>query len=328
MVKSFPAGRWPALFWKALGMSCLLLLGSCNTAPRSLNPKDVPDESECAPLTPVVAPKGYAVLPEAALAADSLLARTFSADALRTANVCGLVPQLRAMLATESGTLARVVARQRVSSRLTDAALEISSTAGELDCEEERADQIADFLLDEAGSRVKNLTILAILLGALGTVATGLMSLFDVRKTIYRPVGIAIGLLGAALGYSSLRTSAAADIPYSHRRNALGDVWRGPTASTVFPAAVWNFLSRPGIRGAGRPPLRQRLLNRWLTAGELGAKDADEKQQLEDLLFGEGGTYKADVLRIRANLFDQLESTVNLMKSDVQQLAREVAEVE
>jgi hypothetical protein len=317
MVKSDPAGRRPTLFWQALGLSSLLLLGSCNTAPRSLNPKDVPDESECAPLTPVVAPKGYVVLPEAAVATDSLLTRTFSVDALRTANVCGLVPQLRAMLATEPGTLARVVARQQVS-----------SMAGELDCEEERADQIADFLLDEAGSRVKNLSIIAILLGALGSVATGLMSLFDVRKTIYRPVGIAIGLTGAALGYSSLRTSAAADIPFSHRRNALGDIWRGPQESTVFPAAVWNYLSHPGVRGAKQPPLRKRLLNRWLTAGELGAKDADEKKQLEDLLFGEGGTYKADALRLRANLFDQLESTVNLMKSDVQQLAREVAEVE
>jgi len=33
-------------------------------------------------------------------------------------------------------------------------------------------------------------------------------------------------------------------------------------------------------------------------------------------------------LRIRANLFDQFESTFNLMKSDVQQLVREVAELE
>lgn len=328
MVNVFPVGLRPALRWKTFGLWSLLLLASCNTAPRSLDPKDVPDESECAPLTPIVAPKGYAVLPEAALAADSLLAGTFSADALRTANVCGMIPQLRTLLATPAGTLARVQARQQVALRLTDVALEISSTAGELDCEEERADQIADFLLDEAGSRVKKLTILAIVLGALGSVATGLMSLFEVRKTIYRPVGIAIGLIGAALGYTSLRTSAAADIPFSHRRNALGDVWRGPAESRVFPAAVWNFLSKPGIRGARQPPLRRRLLGRWLTAGELGAKDADEKKQLEDLLFGEGGTYKADALRIRANLFDQLESTVNLMKGDVQQLAREVAEVE
>ncbi|SMC00313.1 hypothetical protein SAMN00120144_1927 [Hymenobacter roseosalivarius DSM 11622] len=311
-----------------LVVGSVVLVSGCNTATRSLAPENVPDESECAPLTPVMAPRGYVVLPEAEVVADSLLTRTFSADAVRTANVCGLVPHLRDLLATPTGSLPRVVARQRVGDQLTDVVLEISSTAGELDCEEERADQIADYLLDEAGSRVKRLTIMAILLGALGTVATGLMSLFNVRKTIYRPVGIAIGLVGAALGYSSLRTSAAADIPFTHHRNALSDIWHGPAESRVFPAAVWNFLSRPGIRGAGQPPLRQRLLKRWLTAGELGAKNEDEKKQLENLLFGAGGTYRADALRIRANLFDQLESNVNLMKSDVQQLAREVAEIE
>lgn len=309
-------------------LSGLLLLSACNQAPRSLAARDVPDESECAPRTPVVAPRGYRVLTAPALAADSLLARTLSPEALRTANLCGMVPQLHALAAAPAGSLARLTARQRVTERLADVALEISSTAGELDCEEERADQIADFLLDEAGSRVKNLTIIAILLGALGSAATGLMSLFEVRKTIYRPVGIAIGLAGAALGYSSLRTSAAADIPYSHRRNALGDVWRGPAESHVFPAAVWNYLSQPSGRGTRGLPLRQHLRNRWLRAGELGTKDTAEKQQLVRLLFGAGGTYKADALRIRANLFDQLESSVNLMQADVQQLAREVAEVE
>ncbi|RDV11445.1 hypothetical protein DXT99_24610 [Pontibacter diazotrophicus] len=322
----FAFTRFPAIYCLLLGI--ILLVSSCNTATLSLDPENIPEESECATRTHVMTTRGHTVLSDAELAADSLLARTFSDDALQTANLCGVAPLLRELLATSPGSVQRLLVRQRISERLDDVSLEISSTAAVLDCEEERADQIADYLLDAAQSRVKQLTFLTILLGALGTVATGIMAILKVRKKIYRSLGIAVGVMTAGLSYTGMRTSAAADVPFLHERNALGDIWHGEAESQIFPATVWHFLSRPGIRGKGQTPRREHLLNRWLSAGELGAKEEEEKQRLVDLLFGEGGIYKADELRIRANLHDQLESSVNLMKNDLQKLVWEISEVE
>lgn len=283
-------------------------------------------EVECAPASPATLLLPGLVLPTEQVLADTLLRGHFTRPALTVANQYGLLPALHRLAAAPVGSLARLSERQRVSEQLAALALAVSSTAAELDCEEERADQIADYLLDRAGSRVRTFTLLSILLGALGTVVTGVMSLLEVRKTLYRPIGIAFGLAGATLGLLTLRTSEVT-VDFRHRRNALAAIGRGrgPATAPVFPAAVWAHLNQPRSQRPEALSARQTLLRRWQTTGEIGAKDEADKQRLLHLLFGPGGTYKASELRIRANFFDQLESSVALMKLDVFMLSQQVA---
>ncbi|MBW3127162.1 hypothetical protein [Hymenobacter profundi] len=281
-------------------------------------------EVECAPASTTTMPLPGPSLPPAQVLADTLLRGHFTPAALEAANRYGLLPALHRLAAAPVGSLTRLGERQRVSEQLAALALAVSSTAAELDCEEERADQIADYLLDRAGSRVRTFTLLSILLGALGTVVTGVMSLLEVRKTLYRPIGIAFGLAGATLGLLTLRTSETT-VDFRHRRNALAAIGRGPAAAPVFPAAVWVHLTQASSHRPEVLSPRQTLLQRWQTTGELGAKDAADKERLLHLLFGPGGTYKASELRIRANFYDQLESSVALMKPDVFLLSQQVA---
>ena len=317
---SKPRGAWLA------GLSLTLWLNGCAVAKigEARAQASRRAEVECAPASPATMPLPGRVLPPEQVLADTLLSGHFSPPALAAANRFGLLPALHRLAAAPAGSLARLGERQRVGEQLSALALAVSSTAAELDCEEERADQIADYLLDRAGSRVRTFTLLSILLGALGTVVTGVMSLLEVRKTLYRPIGIAFGLAGATLGLLTLRTSEAS-VDFRHRRNALAAIGRGPAATPVFPAAVWDHLNQPHPDAPAALSPRQTLLQRWQTTGELGAKDEADKQHLLHLLFGPGGTYKASELRIRANFYDQLESSVALMKADVFLLSQQVA---
>lgn len=285
----------------------------------------IPDECECTPVAPLTDANDLVIVPPDELAREEALNSRFSPNALRTANASGLVPLLR-RLCEENDPSRRVKLRQEISERLAVVALEVSSTAAELDCEEERADQIADYLLGLSSARKTNLTLWSIIIGALGTVITNVIALRGASQKVYRTLGIFFGLAVALVSLAALRSDRVT-VEFYHRRNALAELRDQPARREVFPASVWNYLNWPDSRCGGPQSLRERLLERWERSGGLGAKAPDERQRLVTLLFGHGGTYRAGELAIRGTLFDQLESYVNLMKHDVQQLAREFAKV-
>lgn len=287
----------------------------------------VPDECECGPAAAPRSHRHVIVWPDQELAHDPLLNRRLSRHALSTANICGLVPLIREYLQEADGSARRLILRQRLNEELALVRLEITSTSAEMDCEEERADQIADHLLDAASARVKRLTLLSILLGALGAALTNGLALAKVDQRVYRSLAIVFGLAVAAIGLSALRAGQYR-VDYPHARNPLAELYHRPDQSEIFPPAVWNYLNRPDPRNGRPDSLREALIDRWLRSGELGAKDEEEKQRILGLLLGPGGAYQPDELRIRANLFDQLESYINLMKHDVYQLASELARLE
>jgi len=311
--------------WRSAAGASLVLLGwlsGCVVAQIGVSrAQEAAGGVACAPVEPAP-PLPGPVLTDAWLAADSLLRRAFAPATMAAANRYGLAPALHQLVAAPPGSLAGLQARQRVSEQLASLTLAVSSTAAELDCEEERADQVADYLLDQAASHIRTYTLLSILLGAIGTVVTGVLSLLEVRKTIYRPVGIAFGLAGATLGLLTLRAPDT-QRPFAHRRNALADVGQRAGQPRTLPPVVWAYLNAPAGDGMLSP--RQVLLHRWQTTGELGAKSPADRQRLLTLLFGRGGTYEASELRIRANFYDQLESSVALQKQELYQLQARVA---
>lgn len=46
-----------------------------------------------------------------------------------------------------------------------------------------------------------------------------------------------------------------------------------------------------------------------------------------ELYFGEGGKYSAEQLSTRADMLDQLESHINLMKQDLRKLSIEIEQI-
>lgn len=283
----------------------------------------IPSECECAPAVPSREVGDVAAVPDGELERDAELNGLLSPQALRTADACGLVPLLRRYV-REGDASRRAEVRGRVHERLALVSLEIASTAAELDCEEERADQIADYLLGVARALKTNLTLWSILIGAVGTVVTNVLALRGAGPKVYRNFGILFGLAVAAVGFVALRSDRAV-VRFAHGRNALAELAHRPARREVLPAAVWNYLTWPDGRCGERRSLRDGLLERWERSGGLGAKSEDERRRLMALLFGRGGAYRAGELSIRATLFDQLESYVNLMKHDVLQLSRELA---
>lgn len=276
---------------------------------------------ECAPFE-IIQLKSLLVLHEDAYGNDSILNKYFSIEALHTANYLGLIPELKSMVAAPEKEREDKI--KDLDNKVSTIFMKISATAAELDCEEERADQIADYLLGVISSRSRMLTLYSIILAALGTIIVSLMDLiFKTKKSIYRSVQILFGIIVAFIGVSIL-TIKETQISFTHERNMLGEIGDGNKGTHFYPE-VWNFLIKPEARKKGKPPLREVLIERWKTTGELGAKTEVEKNKLLKLLFGKGGVYTASELRIRANYFDQLESTVNLMKSDVLNLKEQLS---
>jgi hypothetical protein len=52
-----------------------------------------------------------------------------------------------------------------------------------------------------------------------------------------------------------------------------------------------------------------------------------KKEKVYTLFFGEGGKYTADQLTNRANMHDQIEAQINLMKQDLKLLALELEKI-
>lgn len=70
--------------------------------------------------------------------------------------------------------------------------------------------------------------------------------------------------------------------------------------------------------------LREGLIENWKGAEQLDNLSKRKKQDLITLYFGDGGTYNADQLENRANMYDQLESIIKLMKQNLKSLLSQV----
>ena len=122
-------------------------------------------------------------------------------------------------------------------------------------------------------------------------------------------------MVTAGLGVASLEVHP--HIRVDHPRNPLADVWFGPKESTLYPPVVWGYLMEPEFSNDQREPIRKRIVERWVQFQ--GVRKDDPK--LVALLFGAGGTYDEETLRMRASMIDQVKAEVDLMNQDIAALA-------
>ncbi|GGE13750.1 hypothetical protein [Sphingobacterium cellulitidis] len=206
--------------------------------------------------------------------------------------------------------------KQAIDQKINTSSLEISAISSEMDCEEERTSQVANYLEGKIQEKESKLTVAAIVVGALGAILTeGVIK----EETASHVVGISTGVAEATFGVMMLLNDEKTD--FFHKRNALKDVWFGASTSKNFPAAVWYYLNYSSPENGIKTSLREQIIQKWSSFGQI--TKGSEEEMLE-LYFGEGGEYTSEQLENRADMYDQLESNINLMKQDLKALASEL----
>jgi len=211
--------------------------------------------------------------------------------------------------------------RQQLSDHILLGLLDVKSAAAEADCEEERADQLADRLQDIREKRTRRLTVFALLGSGIGSILSGGLAL-AAQGTAAGAIGITAGTTESSFGSLALLDKTQTD--FRHERNLLGEVWDGPSEPRLMPRSVWTFLNRPLRDDPARRSLRETLIARWRQDGRLGEEGSETERQRTLLFFGQGGTYDIENLRARGAMLDLLEADINLMSHDLEMLMREL----
>ncbi|GAB3748939.1 hypothetical protein GCM10028817_08250 [Spirosoma pomorum] len=295
---------------------CLLILLSSCGSNRSIIRGNLSD-SFCDPALAYTYDSTYLPRPsiQPFLQANPILRQRYSQHDLLLANATGTLSLLRELHQLETNSSVdtqqeQLTKRQQILHRLLLASTEISSLAAELDCEGERADQLAEYLDQRDDRRVRRLTILSIVVGAVTTVVSTLIQADTPDKVIGIGGGVASAALGGLAAFSSQQT-----VSYQHPRNLLTDVWRQRKASSVYPPFVWYVLNEPAFSNSGQRSISANIRQRWL---EYVLPQPSPEQ--EKLFFGTGGAYQADDLHTRANMLNQLQSSVRSIDQNLQGL--------
>ncbi len=248
-----------------------------------------------------------------AVSIDPALANHLNSGNLHIANALGLLPDLAQYITLKKDIqpsdlerrLTVLELKQRVDHKINIASLEVSAVASEMDCEEERTSQVANYLKGSESETESKLTIAAIVVGAAGAIATGGLIESDAASNT---VGIATGITEASLGLLMLFNNRK--IVFYHKRNALREVWEWKPVSSNFPPFVWYYLTYRDPN-KGTPSIRETIVEKWKNFGQIS----------DSVYFGDGGKYTTDQLVNRADMYDQLESHITLMKQDLKALS-------
>lgn len=260
---------------------------------------------------------------------DTVLTNHFSWESLNVANAIGLLGELKQYVETSKrykerptieNRMEQLILSHSITERINLASLEVSAAASELDCEEERITQIAEYLKGVEGETDTRLTVAAIVAGASSAIISGIM-LANGNGDNVEYVGIASGIVEATLGISILINKRK--VLFYHPHNALREIWEGKETSEVFPPFIWYYLNYQNPTDSNHRSVRYQIIDRWISFKQIDNANTKKKRKLLNLYFGEGGKYKTEQLYNRANMYDQLESYVKMMKQDLMLLSLE-----
>jgi hypothetical protein len=104
-----------------------------------------------------------------------------------------------------------------------------------------------------------------------------------------------------------------------HSRNRLTPIERGADPEHLYPSFVFRMLTSAAVPAGATP--RDALLAAW--QGQLDRGVASPRQEsARQLLLGDGGEYDDQLLAVRAEMFESLESAVQGIARDLELLNR------
>lgn len=260
---------------------------------------------------------------------DSSLKKHFSFNSLNIANAIGVLDLLHEYYANHVEVkqnqslevrLKSLELRQQLNQKIDFASLEISALSSEIDCEEEKVTQVASYLKGKAENVEQKLTVASIVIGAAGSILSGI--LINDESKLSEEIGIGVGLVGATLGVGILMNKP--QIYFNHSRNILREIWAGNDTSPLFPPSIWYYINYHDNSANNNESTRYKILESWMSFEQISTVNKKQKKQYIDIYFGDGGKYSIEQLENRANMYDQLESTIKTIKQDLKNLLFEI----
>ncbi|MCO6494779.1 MAG: hypothetical protein J5I91_03740 [Bacteroidetes bacterium] len=260
---------------------------------------------------------------------DTTLINHFSFAAINIANAIGLLDMLKEYnLLNIQNTLSSSIEkrlkllelRQTIMQKINTASLEISAVTSEMDCEEERANQIANYLKGKIDQKERNLVIGSIVVGAIGAITSEGLNNNPLSGKSGSYVSVGTALVEATLGVLILINKKS--IMFYHERNTPAEIWVGPEISKTLPPPIWYYLNYKDEVNR-KKSLRELLVEHWENFGQINKFKKKSKKTSLEIYFTKGGKYTSDQLQNRADMYDQIESYINLMKQDLNILSSE-----
>ncbi|WP_454957098.1 hypothetical protein, partial [Capnocytophaga gingivalis] len=198
---------------------------------------------------------------------------------------------------SEQAQLKRNTLKIEIHSKINAIFSQMNSVTAELDCEEERIDQIATTLSNINDKSVTRLTVASILVGAASAVAGAYITDDNWNKG----VTVGSGVLGAGLSFLTLNPKGK-KVVLQHPRNLLR-CFITEKNDIEFPPFVWYMLNEPRFTNSGESSVLQNTQKRWIRH----LFDNDKEKALKAVVFSDGGVYNAGDLHTRAEMFDQMQ---------------------
>jgi hypothetical protein len=212
---------------------------------------------------------------------------------------------------------------QQLAQQIEFAELEVTSVSSEINCEEERIYQVANYLRGKENDKTSRLTIASIVVGGVGAImAVALVGQGKAPEL----VGLGTGITEASLGLLMLFNEK--EIEFYHERNHLREIWEAPTASQIFPAPIWYYLNYVSDKPDAEPAKRVQILDNWENLAFFDEVKEKQQAEMKAMFFGEGGRYNSDELTDRANMYEQLNAEINLMLQDLKNLSFEIERIQ
>ena len=209
--------------------------------------------------------------------------------------------------------------RQVLTERLLLTLFEVSSAVAEIVCERDRADQVADRMEEIDTGRIKQLTLISILISGVASVVSGGIGLAGGASMAADAAEVGGGVLASSFGGFALFAESKQE--FQHGRNLLKEVWDNPKLSELFSPTLWRFLQRQGGDGTA---VREDVIKAWRQQGRLGEQGSSQEQERIALFFGPGGLYSAPDLRARASMLETLQAQIQLLAEELEFFLREL----
>ena len=128
------------------------------------------------------------------------------------------------------------------------------------------------------------------------------------------------GVFAAGFGLAAGFTSEEHE--FHAPQNFLRELWENPQTPSLFSGTVWRFLNWPLGKQAEHSTKRDELIAEWQNDGFIAPAGTSNRRT--DLLFSPGGLYEIGDLRIRAQMLEELKTSVNVIVQQLHLLSREV----